>query len=322
MKRKLYRRPLYFLFRGLAFILSLLSISVGYRIADGLGVAAFGLLGRERRKTLTHLEIAFGKEKSQKEIRKIGRGVFQNLARNLIELIHFPKIHASNIDQFVTLRGREKLDAVLKKGKGAVLLISHLGNWELLVATLHLKGYGGKIAARRLRDENFDRLINRLRREKGMECEKGMEVVYRGESPRKLLQSLRENQFLGILADQDVESVSGVFVDFFGKPAYTPIAPVQFAMAAHCPIIPCFIIRENGHHTLTVEDPIEMVKTGDKQKDLVDNTRRWSALTESYIRRYPDQWVWMHRRWKTQEATSNKEQATGGTTNNQIPNTK
>ena len=294
MKRKLYRKPLYFLFRGIAFVLSLLPMSVGYRIADGLGEAAFGLLGRERQKTLTHLEIAFGKEKSPQEIRKIGRGVFQNLARNLIELIHFPKINASNIDRFVTLQGREKLDAVLKRGRGGILLVSHLGNWELLAATLHLKGYGGKIVARKIRDENYDRLLNRLRREKGME------VVYRDDSPRKLLQPLRENRFLGILADQDVDSVSGVFVDFFGRPAYTPKAPVQFAMAAGCPIIPCFILRENGHHTLIVEDPIETISTGDKQKDLIDNTRRWSVLTESYIRRYPDQWVWMHRRWKTQ----------------------
>ena len=308
MKRKLYRRPLYFLFRGLAFILSLLPISVGYRIADGLGAVAFELLERERRKTLTHLEIAFGREKSQKEIRNIGRGVFQNLARNLIELNHFPKINASNIDRLVTLQGREKLDAVLKRGKGGILLVSHLGNWELLAATLHLKGYGGKIVARKIRDENYERLLNRLRDHLWHQNEEGMEVIYRDESPRKFLQPLRENRFLGILADQDVDNISGVFVDFFGRPAYTPTAPVQFAMVAHCPIIPCFIIRENGHHTLTVEDPIEVVSTGDKQRDVVENTKRWSALTESYIRRYPDQWVWMHRRWKTQEATSDKRQ--------------
>ena len=303
MKKKLYRKPLYFLLRGVAFILYPLPISVGYRVADLLGAAAFQLLGRERRKTLAHLEIAFGKEKSTEQMRQIGKRVFQNLGRNLIELIHFPKINASNIDQFVTLKGQEKLDAVLKRGKGGILLVSHLGNWELLAATLHLKGYGGKIVARRIRDEHYDRLLNRLRDHLWHKNEKGIEAIYRDESPRKMLEPLRENRFLGILADQDVDSVSGVFVDFFGKPAYTPTAPVQFAMAAHCPIIPCFILRENGHHTLTVEEPLEMVTTGDKQKDLLENTRRWSCLTESYIRRYPDQWVWMHRRWKTEPGT-------------------
>lgn len=302
MKQKPYRKPLYYLLRTAGFILYPLPISIGYKVADLLGAVAFALLGRERRRTLEHLEVAFGKEKSPQEIRRIGRRLFQHLGRSLIELIHFPKINASNIDRWVTLRGREKLEEVLKKGKGGIILVSHLGNWELLGATLQLKGYGGKAVVRRLREESYDRLLNQLRRQKGIE------VVYRDESPRKLLQPLRENRFLGILADQDVDSVSGVFVDFFGKEAYTPTAPVQFAIAAGCPIIPCFIVRENGRHLLTVEDPIEIVSTGDKARDLLENTRRWSRLTESYIRRYPDQWVWMHRRWKTQQETSDKQQ--------------
>ena len=312
MKQKFYRKPIYYLFRTAAWVLSLFPLRFGYRVADLLGMAAFSLTRREREKTLAHLRVAFGNEKSPEEIRRIGRRVFQNLGRNLIELIHFPKLSASNIDRFVTLQGREKLDEVLKRGKGGIILISHLGNWELLAATLLLKGYGGKIVARRLRDENYERLLNRLRDQLLHKNEFGMEVVYRDESPRRMLEPLHQNRFLGILADQDIDSVSGVFVDFFGRPAYTPTAPVQFAMVGRCPIIPCFIVRQNGHHTLTVEDPIEMVSTGNKEKDLLETTKRWSRLTESYIRRYPDQWVWMHRRWKTKEVTRDQEQVTVG----------
>ena len=124
-------------------------------------------------------------------------------------------------------------------------------------------------------------------------------VIYRDESPRKILKVLKENRIVGIVADQDVESVEGVFVDFFGHPAYTPAGPAALARASGASLIPVLIMRENGKHSLVVEKPIELADTGDKEKDLVENTRRWSSVIESYIRKYPEQWVWLHRRWKT-----------------------
>ena len=102
-----------------------------------------------------------------------------------------------------------------------------------------------------------------------------------------------------LLADQDVDSVDGIFVDFFGKPAHTPKGPVALALATGAPLVPCFMIREKNCHKLVLEDPIELEEKSDKDETIKFNTQKWSRIVESYIRRYPEQWVWMHRRWKT-----------------------
>jgi KDO2-lipid IV(A) lauroyltransferase len=124
-------------------------------------------------------------------------------------------------------------------------------------------------------------------------------VIYRDESPRKMLKTLKKNWIVGIVADQDVDSVDGVFVNFFGHQAYTPSGPVALARASGAVLLPVFIIREGDGHTIAIDEPIELRDTDDKEADLIYNTQKWSNVVESYIRKYPDQWVWMHRRWKT-----------------------
>ena len=161
---------------------------------------------------------------------------------------------------------------------------------------MRLKGYKGAAIARRIYFEKYDNFLNRLR---GIH---DVDVIYRDDSPKKVLRVLKGNGIMGILADQDVDSVDGVFVDFFGMPAYTPSGPVLLAVSSGAKIVPAFIIRRNGSHELVIEDPIELDDTGEKEKDVVTNTQRWSAVVESYIKRYPEQWVWMHRRWKTKKA--------------------
>ena len=121
-------------------------------------------------------------------------------------------------------------------------------------------------------------------------------IIY---SPKKILKILRRNEMLGILADQDMDSVDGVFVDFFGQPAYTPKAPVAIALASKAPLVPCFMIREEKGHRLIIEDPVELEEKGSREETIAFNTEKWSKIIESCIKRYPEQWVWMHRRWKT-----------------------
>ena len=106
---------------------------------------------------------------------------------------------------------------------------------------------------------------------------------------------------VGILPDQDIDSVEGVFINFFNRRAYTPAGPVLLSMVSGAPIIPIFCVRQNGKHKFIVEEPIQLEITGDKEKDILVNTQKWSDVTERYIRQYPEQWVWMHRRWKTQQ---------------------
>lgn len=293
MKFKLRRYYLYYLGRALAFILCLIPLRISLAASAPLGTLAFYILGRYRRIALTNLEMAFGGEKSAAEIRRIARSVFRLLCKNAIELLNFPKLNSSNIDRFVAIKNIGRLDDALRKGRGAIILTGHFGNWELLAVTIRLKNYPGAVVGRRIYFDRYDAFLNRLRKAQDID------IIYRDQSPKNILRLLRNNGILGMLADQDVDSVDGVFVDFFGRPAYTPIGPVALAKASGASIVPAFIIREGSRHTLLIEKPIELTDTGDKDRDLAANTQKWSNVVEAYIRKYPDHWVWIHRRWKT-----------------------
>ncbi len=295
MKFKFRRYYLYYLGRFFALIFYIIPLGIGLRIAKILGRIAFWALPRYRNITIENLRIAFGGEKSEAEIRTIARKVFENLGKNAVELVNFPKINKRNFRKFVRLKNRAALDRAFEKGKGVIIITAHFGNWELLAAGFRLEGYPGVTVGRKIYFDRYDRFLNDLRKTHDVQ------VIYRDESPRKMLKVLKDNRILGIVADQDMDAVEGVFVDFFGHPAYTPTGPAALAKASGASLVPAIIVRKNGRHVLMVEEAVELADTGDKEKDLVENTRRWSSVIESYIRRYPEQWVWMHRRWKTKK---------------------
>jgi len=300
MKRWLRRNLLYYLLRIAAFIIYILPLRVGLFVGSFLGKAGYYLVRKERIKTLNHLRMAFGGEKSEKEIARIACEAFGNQGKNVVEIVNYPKINKSNIDSLIEAKGLHKFDKVLEKKKGLIIMASHFGNWEFLGAYLCGKGYKGPVVARRIRFDKFDKLLNSLR------ASKDVEVLYRDESPRKALKILKGGGIIGILADQDVDSVEGVFVDFFGKPAYTPTGPVVLAMTTGAQMVPCFLVRHGNKRKCIVEDPIELEVTGNKERDILVNTEKWSKVLESYIRKYPSQWVWMHRRWKTRPKQNQK----------------
>jgi len=301
MEYKYRRYFLYYLAKTTAFLIYLLPRALSLPLGSYIGRAAYWSLPRYRRLTLENLTVALGKDKTPAELRAIAEGVFRNLGRNAVELLNFPKIRRHAIGRLVTIEGLDKLNAALALGKGVVLVTGHFGNWELLALTIRLKGYRGAVIGRRIYFEKYDTFLNCLRRVHDVD------VIYRDDSPKKILRVLKDNGIIGILADQDVDSVGGVFVTFFGTRAYTPSAPVLLARASGAALIPGFIIRQNGRHRLVITDPVELVDTGDKENDLVTNTQRWSDVVESYIRRYPEQWVWMHRRWKTRPPGEKKD---------------
>ena len=292
MKLKFRRYYLYYLGRCLAFIIYLLPLRAGLIIAAFLGRVVFGLVPKYRDLAISNLKLAFP-DKDGLEIKRIAVRVFENIGKIGVELINFPKINKSNLDRFVTVENIGVFDQAMKKGKGLIVLTAHFGNWELLAMTIRLKGYPGAAVGRKLYFHKFDRFLNQLRKS-GL-----VNVIDRTESPRRFLKVLRANEVLGMLADQDVDSVEGVFVNFFGRSAYTPIGPAVLASVSGAQLVPVFIVREGFKHRFIVEEPIELTDTGNKEADILANTQKWSNVVEAYIRKYPDQWVWMHRRWKT-----------------------
>lgn len=293
MKIKTRRYYLYYLACIGVLLINIIPLRLGLYMAGLAGGVIFSVLSKERKRTLDNLRSAFP-EKSGAEIEKIARKVFSNLCKNAVELASFRKLTARTLDKWATSDDAYgKINRILSNGKGVIMLASHVGNWELISAYFTLRGYCGTVIARRIYFYKYDNFINKLR------GHVGVGVIYRDDSPKKILRVLKRNEMLGILADQDVDSVDGVFVDFFGRPAYTPKAPIALALASGAPIVPCFMIREKSRHRLVLEEPMEIEEKSDRQETIEFNTQKWSSIVESYIRRYPEQWVWMHRRWKT-----------------------
>ena len=292
MKIKYRRYFFYYLLRVGVFLVGLLPARVTYLLGRAAGMIIYYLLGHFRRRTLENLRAAFP-SKSEKEIIKIAKNAYANVIGNFAELIHIRKLKKNNIDSLLTVYGQEELDKALSRGKGVIGLTAHFGNWELIGPSMKIKGYDGISLARKLYFYKYDNLVKRLREASGTK------TIDRDESPKKILRVLRDNKILGMLADQDIDNIEGVFVNFFEKPAYTPTAPVKLAMVSGAPIVPCYMIRNGFKFECFIGKPIYVKSGEDREAAVKHYTQEWTSVLESYIRKYPDQWVWMHRRWKT-----------------------
>jgi KDO2-lipid IV(A) lauroyltransferase len=297
--RKKIKQAKHFCYYIVAIIIGNLFLCIPRRIALVFGLFIGNLIfyfsQKERKKALNNLYIAFGSEKSNEKIQDICHKYFKNLGKGLIEFLQLPKLKPYNLNKLVDIEGKENLDNALKKGKGAIILTAHLGNWELTGASFPLLGYKTSTIVRPEKLNRIDQWVNKRREGTGLKC------IGRGSSIKNALQCLKRNELLGILPDVDTK-VDGVFVDFFGKPAYTPRGPVSIAIKTGCDILPAFMIRQkDDRHKLIIEKPIELKITGNIEEDIRYNTETFTKIIESYIREYPDQWIWTHNRWKTQE---------------------
>src|SRR3989338_3266570 len=221
-----------------------------------LGSVMYACLREQRRLTLEHLEIALGRERAPAERRRIARRAFQRLVR---------------------IEGLEHVEQALARGKGLIVVSAHFGNWELLAAYFGMRGLRGGVVARRLRYPEYEAWL------KGMRRAKGVETFDRETSFKELVRRLKDNQCIGIMPDQDVDSVDGVFVEFFGRPAYTPTGPAALALLTGAALVPAYIVREDGRFHLWVEPPMTVTATGDRARDLHEVTQAWSRVTERYI---------------------------------------
>lgn len=295
-KKKPYRFVLYLCARFWAWIFSLLPRPVALRAAKFAGWLAFKLVRRQRLKTQDHLRMALGKEMSQLEVQTIAKQVFENMAMTSAEMLHFPKLSAEKISKFVdSSRAVETYNRLLAEGKGLISMTAHIGNWELLAGIFGLKGYKGAVLARRIYYEPYNAWVVGLRQSMNVP------TLYRDDSSREILKRLAAGEIIGLLPDQDIDSLKGTFVPFFGKPAYTPVAPARISLSTGAPMLPNFLIREGvSRYKLVVGEVIRPESGLDREAAVQRMTENWMAQFEKVIRQYPGQWAWMHNRWKTQ----------------------
>jgi Kdo2-lipid IVA lauroyltransferase/acyltransferase len=227
------------------------------------------------------------------------RDALKKMTRNLgwmaVEFARFPKYTKENIHSVVVLDGHENFLAGQKRGKGVLYLTGHIGAWELSSYAHALYGFPLHYMARPLDNKPLDEMVNRYR------GRSGNEPIYKNESARTMLRVLKDSGTVGILADQNTMPEEGVFVDFFGTPACTSTGIARVALHTDAAVVPgyAFWDEDSGKYRLRFEPPVELVRTGDTEKDVAENTQRFAKVLEEVIRKYPDQWVWIHARWKT-----------------------
>lgn len=299
VSKKLFKKPirffLYILLEIGRHIILVLPRKIARGLAGAIGAFAFVILPKERAKMRKNMKEAFGSDFSDAEADRIGKKVFINLAKTAADVFQFPLYNRKRVQKLVTVEGNgmEKLDQALSKGKGVIVASGHLGNWELLAGFVILSGYYGEVVARKIYYKPFDRVLVKLR------SHVNVKTIYRDGGLRQILKVLQENGIVGMVVDQDIEKLDGVFVKFFGKLAWTPAAPAKISMATGAPILPMAMVQEGDRYRFFIEDPIWPETSGDKDENVQRVTQQWSDVIEKYIRRYPDQWVWMHDRWRT-----------------------
>jgi Kdo2-lipid IVA lauroyltransferase/acyltransferase len=267
---------------------------VSRAIAVGLALLVYRMHGRLRRVGLRNLEMAFP-GMPLKERRRILRGEFVSLGRQLAEFCFFPSYTAENVGRVVIYDGFENFERARARGKGVLFLTGHLGGWELSSFAHSLNGHPLWIVMRALDNPLVDRLVQ------GYRTLHGNRVVDKDDFVRGLLGAMKKGETVGILMDTNMTPPQGVFVDFFGIPACTASGLARIAMRTDAAVVPGFCVWDSvlRKYRLRFDPAMELVRTGDDDADVLTNTALFTEKIEWFVRKYPEQWLWVHRRWKT-----------------------
>ena len=259
-----------------------------------LGLIVYLLFGRLRRVGMRNLALAFP-DMNHRDRRRILRGTYVSLGRQLAEVCLFPRYTRENVSEIVVYEGFENFERAYARRKGVLFLTAHLGAWELSAFAHSLQGHPLAIVMRSLDNPRVDRLIQSYR------TLHGNRTVDKDDFVRGLLAAMRDGETVGILMDTNMTPPQGVFVDFFGIPACTASGLARIALRTDAAVVPAFTVWDSKlrKYTLRFDPAIELVRTGDDQADIIANTAKFTRIIEEYVRRYPDQWLWVHRRWKT-----------------------
>ena len=262
-------------------------------VSGFLGELWFAVDKRHRQMALDNLTQAFGGEKSGRELRQIARQVFRNIVQVVFEVGWSLHLRPKDLNTFFSLKGFAHLRAAFRKGKGALILTGHVGNWELMPVAAAMAGYSANVLYRPIDYTPLDRFFVEAR------ARFGLKMIPKDASLLRVFRALKRGETVAMLLDQNVGLHKGVMVDFFGRRACTSYGLAFIALKTDAPVLPFFVVREAKGFTAEIGPEIPFIKTGDDRKDLEENTRQYNEALETIIRRYPDQWLWVHNRWKT-----------------------
>lgn len=266
-----------------------------YNFAKYIAVLGYIFANKQRRIAIESLNIAFGKDKNSDELEQIARDCFMFMAKSAVELM-FLLDKPQLLKERVAIVGKENLEAALAKGNGVILVSAHFGNFPLLLARFSLEGYKTSGIMRPMRDSRVEKIFLK-KREKFK-----VNTIY--SQPRRVcvettIKALRNNELVFIPIDQNF-GTGGVFVNFFGRKAATATGPVVLAQRTKASILPCFILRQRDDtHKIICEPALELEQGENNQETITVNIQKLTNIIEAYIRKYPAEWGWIHRRWKS-----------------------
>lgn len=280
---------------GFYLFINILPNFLALKLGSILGLIFYKLDKKHARSAVNNLTIAFP-NKNKDELDGICVNFYKNLGMVFVEIFRLNKYNKCNIDNFVEL-DPEALKSFSRK-QGILLLTAHFGNWELLAKTFSLKGYRGNVLARPLDNLYIEKILYKLR------TSSGNKVIYNRENAVKnIISALHKNEIVGFLPDENASKRIGVFVDFFGVKACTMPGMANIAAKTKVPVIPVFMVRMNegnfSKHKLIIGKPLDIKYTGDRKTDTLNILNMFNGRIEEMIKSYPEQWFWIHNRWKT-----------------------
>lgn len=277
----------------LCWFLGHIPLIVSLWFGRGLGRLGFYLDKKHREIVVNNLKTAFGQEKSPDEINVIAKKVFENLGMNLMEFFRLPWFKEQDLNGYVECEEFENFKKAYDKGRGVIFLTGHFGNWELMAIFYALESYPVDIVIRDLDSPIVDEFVRWVR------TKAGNRIVAKGRSMRELIRILSKGGIVGILLDQNVTWSEGVFVYFFNKLACTNKGTALLAAASGAVVIPTFILRGGRKHRVIIGEEITIKNTGNRAADQLANTALFTKIIEDFVRQYPEQWFWLHQRWKS-----------------------
>ncbi|MDO8661807.1 MAG: lysophospholipid acyltransferase family protein [Candidatus Omnitrophota bacterium] len=277
-------------------IIKLIPACLLYKFADIVSFLAYRFAVKQRQVALESLAIAFGQDKTKEQMERIARDCFIFMAKSAVELM-FLMDKPLILKERVSIEGRENLDLALTGGCGVILVSAHFGNFPLLLGRLAVGGYKAAGIMKPMHDARVEKIFLEKRNKFGVK------TIY--SQPRDVcvnntIQALRNNELVFIPIDQNFGS-GGVFVTFFGKKAATAAGPIILSQRTHAALLPCFIIRQpDDTHKIIFEPALKLEEGENSQDTILINTQKLTNIIEAYIRKYPAEWGWIHRRWKRQ----------------------
>jgi KDO2-lipid IV(A) lauroyltransferase len=284
----------YLIARALLGFFGWLPLGVALFLAPRLGRSGYYFSDRLRRTGRRNLELAFP-ELDLKERRRLLRGCFENLGRLLGVFSQFATADPRTLQSMIDCEGLEHIEAARASGRGVILFTGHVGAWELSSFALSLFGYPLSFLVRRIDNPKIEALVD-ARRER-----LGNRTIDKRSAAREMLQIMQEGGTLGILVDLNTLDREGIFVDFLGVPASTTFMLAKLALRTEAAVLPVFAPWDSKRQRflLKIDEPLSMERSGDDEADMRRLTQLFTGVVEKFVRRYPDQWLWIHRRWKT-----------------------